>query len=494
MKQIVKNFNNLVKKTIFKVQNKTNNNFRIISFNKLLLTTVSLLFFYLFYLLIPTFYEKTWVQNNIESKLFDEFKIRISASSNISYHILPAPHFYIKDSKILLGNLEKEKSIADIKNLKIFISQNNFFNKKKINLKEVVVDNVNFYLLRDNFILLNNASNNKLSNKKIKINNSNIFLKNNLGETITIIKIFKAALFFDNKKLLNLINSRGEVFNIPFSINFENQINLIKNKKINIEVFDLGISIFNKSNKNDNGSISGKNAISFLNSTINTKYNIKKNSVTFTSSNSKIDNSKLNYSGELSINPFDLNLNVDLGHHKISQLFKINPILNEFFKSGLLFNDNISLNSSIGAHTNIKDEIFQTAKINFHIINGKIDLNNTKFINNEIGSIEVKKSNFFFNNKNLILNADILIEVKSTDKLFSFLNTNKSSRKNFKTILINLDYDLLSNQIEFNNIIVDNKDFNEKLLRIIRGFEDNNLNNLNRSRRLINKMLETYEG
>ena len=58
MKQIIKNFNNLIKKTIFKVQNKTNNNFKISNFNKYLITFIALLFFYLFYLLIPFYMTK----------------------------------------------------------------------------------------------------------------------------------------------------------------------------------------------------------------------------------------------------------------------------------------------------------------------------------------------------------------------------------------------------------------------------------------------------
>ena len=73
MKQIIKKFNNLVEKTIFKVQNKTNNNFNISNFNKYLVIFIVSLFVYLFYLLIPILYDKTWVQTNIESKLFNEF-------------------------------------------------------------------------------------------------------------------------------------------------------------------------------------------------------------------------------------------------------------------------------------------------------------------------------------------------------------------------------------------------------------------------------------
>ena len=41
--------------------------------------------------------------------------------------------------------------------------------------------------------------------------------------------------------------------------------------------------------------------------------------------------------------------------------------------------------------------------INFHIVNGKINFDNTKFINNEIGFLELKNSNLFFQDKNLTL-------------------------------------------------------------------------------------------
>ena len=275
MKQIVKNFNNLVKKTIFKVKNKTNNNFTISSFNKYLITAVSLLFFYLFYLLIPTFYDKTWVQTNIKSKLFNEFKINVSTIGDISYRILPKPHFLIKNSKILVKNVEKKK-VIEIKTLKIFIDQSSFLDKEKMSIKELKLNNVNFSLLRDNLSLLSSISNNKFSNKKIIVNNSNIFFRDNSGQIVTIIKILRSLLFFDEKKSLNIFNLNGEVFNVPFQINLKNEINYTNNKKINIDVKNLRLNFFNESNKTSQNSISGKNIISFLDSKINTKYDIKK--------------------------------------------------------------------------------------------------------------------------------------------------------------------------------------------------------------------------
>ena len=494
MKKIVKNFNNLVNKTIFKVQNKTNNNFKISNFNKYLISIFGLLFFYLFYLLIPLLYDKNWVQINLEDKLLTEFKINLSVSADISYRILPKPHFLIKDSKILIKDTEKLKSIAEIKNLKVFLSQGNFLEKEKMYLTKVIIDNANFSLLRSDLKILNNSSNNQFSNKKIRINNSKIFFKDNLSQIIAIAKIDKANLFFDDEKLLNFFSLRGEIFAIPFTFDFENQNNIKKNKKINLKAKSLKLNFFNESTKEKNKPVEGKNIISILNSTIITKYNIKDELIFFNSKNIKISNTKPSYTGQLTFNPFDLDVNIKLDNYEIFKLFDTNSILNEFFKSELLINDNISIKTSIDVNSKLSNKIYQKAKINFHIVNGKMDFNNTKFINNEIGSLKLNNSNLFVENNKLLLSTDIFIEIENHNRLFSFLNTSKKARKKVKNIMVNLEYDFLSRQIKFNNIVVDNNKVSDQFFTVIEGFNDNSSNNLTKSRRLLNDLLSIYEG
>jgi len=500
MKKIVKNFNNLISRTIFKVQNKTNNNFKInnfkvSNFNKYLITIFGLLFLYLFYLLIPLLYDKNWVQINIENKLINEFKIKLSISADISYRILPKPHFLIKDSKILIDNTGKLKSIAEIKNLKVFISQTNFLDKDEMYITKVVIDNANFSLLKSDLKILNNYSNNQFSNKKIKIKNSKIFFKDNLDQIIAIAKINNANLFFDNEKLLNLFSLKGEVFAMPFIFDFKSQSSPIKSKNINFKFSPLNLNIFNKFIEEKNKTINGKNIISLPNFTINTKYIIEDELIVFKSEKPRKKNSKPSHSGTLSINPFDLDLNINLDNHEISKLFDIDTILTEFLKSELLINDNVSIKISIDAKsTKLKNKIFQKAQINYRIINGKMNLNNTKLINNEIGSLILNNSNLFVENNKLMLNTDIHIDIVSFENLFSFLGTNKKSRKKIKNILINLEFDFLSNQIKFNKIIVDDYKVSDQFLTIVEGFNDNNSNNLTKSRRLLNQLFNVYDG
>ena len=483
MKKTIKIFNNFVKKTIFKVEHKTKDKFQISTFNKFTISTISILFIYIFYLLIPLLYDKNWVQNKIVSELNTEFNISLINTLDISYRILPKPHYLIKDTK---------SGLAEIKFLNVYISQNNFFDKDSVKIKEVVIEEANFSLLTGNFKMLYKDSEDQFSNKKIKIYNSNVFFKNNLNEVISIIKISNAFLFFDEKKLLNLFDLKGKIFNIPFDLKYQNVLDLKKN--IEIKVPDLKLKIINEIFKVNENLSSGKNNISILSSSINTKYNIEDQIITFQSDVSKIYTSKIDYNGELSLMPFDLNLKIDLNNYKISNLFKLNSIINEFIKSSLLYNKNISINVLTNIKSRIKDKIFHDAKIKFKILNGKINFDHSIFINKNIGLIEVDNSDLFLKNDRLILTADLTLEIKDTDKLFSFLNTNKKSRKDIKNIKFNIIYDFLSNQIEFKKIKISDKEVSDQFKNIVEGFSDNNFNNLNKSRRLLNELIDIYEG
>ena len=128
------------------------------------------------------------------------------------------------------------------------------------------------------------------------------------------------------------------------------------------------------------------------------------------------------------------------------------------------------------------------------ILNGKISFDNSIFINNNIGLIEVSNSDLFLENDKLILTSNLSIDIKDTDELFSFLNTNKKSRKNIKNIKLNIIYDFLSNEIAFKNIKIDDNKVSDQFYNIAEGFSDNNFNNLTKSRRLLNELIGLYEG
>ena len=94
-------------------------------------TFTSLFFLYLLYLSIPSLFDTGRVQKVLYKNLNNDFGLNLSLSSDISYRILPQPHFHIKDSKIYQTKLDVANEIGEAKDLKIFISQKNFLTKIK---------------------------------------------------------------------------------------------------------------------------------------------------------------------------------------------------------------------------------------------------------------------------------------------------------------------------------------------------------------------------
>ena len=507
MKKIVKIFENLVNKTLlnikkilFKYKKKENSGLEVSNLNKYIISFISLLFLYLFYLSIPNLYNKNWVQNTIENKLLKEFKINFSTSSEISYNILPSPHFLIKNSKIFRHDDKKTNSLSEIKKLRIFISQKNLFKKKNIYIKSVLIDDANFYLYKKDFNLLDKINFEQLTDKKIKVIKSNIFFKNNSDKTFAIVKMSKAILFYDKLNLLNILNLTGEIFNLPFSLSlnqttFSPEIREV-NRKVNIDSKKIKLKVFNESTLKPSGIVTGLNKTTILNSKISSKYNMNKNKnkIRFMSTQSKIKNTMMSYNGKLSTEPFDLSLDIDVSKIELTKILDNNSIFFELLKTQLFFNENISANISLNTKFLKRDEIFDWAKFNFNIVNGSINFNKTKLINDKIGSLELVKSRLYFDENKLILNSDIVIDIKDSDNLYSYLQTTKNKRIPIKKVYFNINYDFLVDQILFNNFRIDDGDNENEIVKIINNFYSNKDNNTNTTRRMLNKLFSFYEG
>ena len=260
-----------------------------------------------------------------------------------------------------------------------------------------------------------------------------------------------------------------------------------------MKIKKLKLKIFNES-KIANDLLKGLFNFSIFNSKIKTKYNIDKNLIIFGSNDLQSQNSNLDYKGEISLEPFDLNANINLKEYNLSKLFDANSIIFVLIQSELLFNENVSANIIIKIDSNKNSEIFKSSIVNFNIINNKINFDNTKLINKKIGFLELKNSNLFMENNELILNTDVEINIENTKKLFSFFLTPKNSRKKIKKMLINLDYNFLEKQLIINNLKIDGTESNDGITDIIERFNNSVDYNLNKSRRIFNELFAAYSG
>ena len=268
----------------------------------------------------------------------------------------------------------------------------------------------------------------------------------------------------------------------------------MKKSKLALRQKKIKLNFFNESYKKADNFIKGSNTISTIGSKIYTLFEIKDNSVMFKSNNSRTRSSKLDYKCKLSTKPFDLIIDINLEEYKLSKLLNINSIIGEIIKTKLLFNENISAEISINILSNKKQEIIESSMIKLNIINGKINLNKTKLTNSKIGDLELNNSDLFFENDRLILNTDVNFTVINYKNLFSVFQTPKAIRKPIKTVLINLDYDLLDDQINVNRIMIDGDESNDEMMNLMEKLNYSNDYHFNKSKRIFNQMLSAYAG
>ena len=506
----IKNFNLSIKKTLIKYYNKTNNYFdnklkinsinKVSIFNKCLISLIALSFIYIFYLLIPTIYDKTWVQNNIENKLLKEFNINFSISSKISYEILPSPHFTLENVKILNDKIDYPKEISEIKKLKVFISQSNFFDRNKLKINKVLISDANFTVVADDANFYKDFINNKFSHKKIFIKNSNVFFRKYDNEIISIFKISKLSFYLDELNFSNKIDIKAQAFKIPFKLLLSKKF--LPNStqtETKIDVRKLKLNFLNQSNKklNNQYNVDGLNSVSVLNSKLITSYKIKKNLILFESEESQLKNRNLKYKGRLNFNPFDLDIDINLYKLKLSKLMKSNSLLQELLKTKVLFNENISAKIKININKDLDNKLFNNAKIIFNINNGKINFNSSILSGSKIGLLKVKESDLIFNNNNLILTSNFIIDIENHKKFYSFFQTSRNLRKPIKKIFINFDYNFFDESITLKSFKIDDREPSLIIGEMITSYnntENNQLKNFIRNKIFFNKLLTNYDG
>ena len=500
-KIFLRNLEFLIKKTLFKHPNKINNTFsnkfkfKISNFNTYIITIIVSLFIYLFYLTFPNIYEKTWLQNHIENKLLDKFKINFSISPRITYKILPSPHFSIKDVKVLNEDENNPKEISHIKELKVFISQKNLFNKEKLKINKVLIKNANILVRKKNYIYYKKFFDNDFSEENIYIENSNIFFQNNAGKTISIIQISKLNLFYDKINLLNKLFLVGEVFKIPFTFKFSEDL-INSNNNIDLVSKELKLTLKNQENYN-NEITYGLNNLSIINSKLISEYKIINNLLSFKSLNSNINNNKTRYDGKLNFNPFDLTSNINLKQINLFKFLHKNSILLEIFKSKILFNNNLSINVSLNSKNVLDHKLLKNLKLNLNINNGIINFDKSQVSIDKIGLLKINNSELNARGNKIILSSDINVDIKDSDKFFSFFQTPKKIRKLITNISFSLDLDIINDELNIGNLTINNQNFTvatKNILSLSNNVQNIKIINLIAFKIFVNKILALYSG
>ena len=414
-------------------------------------TTSALFFLYLLYLSIPSLYDTGRVQKVLSDKLLANFDLNISLSTDISYSMLPQPHFSIKDSKLFTVKSNISHEFAEIKEVKIFIKQNNFFDKNNLSISKIDIYRANFFIKRDDFKFISYFFNKEFSKKKIKIKKSKIFF-NDKKDNVIFIYTLNGAKFFNLKKNnINFFSTNGEIYKIPLRFEWSKDFTT-QNTSSRLSTKKIFINFLNKSFFND-GKYRYENNLNISANKFKTNYEIKKKSIVFHSKKSIIKNTPIDYNGIINFQPFSFNLDVNTKELDLSYLLKNTYLLNEIILSKIIFNKSLNGKISVKSNKILKNKPFDKIDLKINFNEGEINFNNSTLQSDKIGSLKLYDSVFIEKEQKILLNAKLKLNINNLNHFYKILLIPKKNRKELKNIIFDITFDLTNGNIQINRVI-----------------------------------------
>ena len=481
------NFNQLNKKNI---ENYISEKFQL---NYALFVLSIVFFLYLLYLSIPGIVISENIQKELEEKLKREYNLDFALTPDINYSILPKPHYIIKDVVIFTEKMGYQKEFSQIKILKIFINQNNFFNMNNI-IKKIEIKNANFFIENSDFKFISNFLNNRFSKKTIKILKSKIFYKGNEGQIVSFLSLENILIFYDELKKENSLISKGKIFNIPFTFDWKYDENL--NEKITkIKFNPLKLSFLNKSEKD--GQVKNLK-VNFKRSKLNTNYFFKEDSINLKSNNSFIGTNKFDYKGKINLDPFDFQIDSELQKIDVKKIFPNKNIFEEIFSQEFLLNENFNGRFAIKSNNLNNGGFFNEIFINSNYVGEKIELSNSKLLNKKIGSLNLDYGTIYIEENDIFFKGKFSFEIFDRKRFYRKFLVSKKNQKDIDQVNFGLIYNLskFDAKIFFVSLNKEKPEMSDNLDNLIYSFNNKsiNINNWISLRSFVNKILSSYSG
>ncbi len=458
---------------------------------------VSLIFFYyLIYLSFPGILHNKSDQNYLTKLLKDQYDLEFALTPEINYSILPKPHFQIDDVIIFNNKDNFQKEIAQIKKLKIYLIQKNFFKKRRLKIKSIELFETNFFINKSDINFIKDFLDKGFKSRTINIKRANLFYQDKEKATISFLNLKKVNMYFNEKIKNDVLISDGEIFNIPFNINWKkdqtifDQILNLKFKKINLNISNLTKII-------DNKKISKLQI--YLNRSryiINYDFNNKK--IKFDSKNSFIGNDKFIFSGRIFLDPFNFDISSSLDSLNLKKIFINNYFLKEILSKDFILNDNFNGKMNLNIKRLEKNPLFDTLDLNANFKGQTLEFSNSILTNKKIANLIVNKGVLYEERNNLIFKGNIDFVINDINKLYNKFVVLKKNRNDFKKINFEILVNLTNNDLKILKITNDSfKDTEfEKIDELIFEFNSGGIkiSNWIEFKIFANKIISSYAG
>ena len=452
--------------------------------NRVFLFAGILVILTLSYLSLPSFYNKETVRSKIKNQLIKNYNIGLKLENEINYSFFPSPHFFIRNPIIV----REKKEIGKTKNLRVFIDGGNLLAINEINIRNLVFEKTDFNVYLEDFVFFENLLKTEPNDNIISFKKSNIFFKNKDDEILFINKIFDSKFYYDSKNLQNVLDSKNEVFNVPFKITLRNDkfnkefLTKFDSNKIRLNIENI-IDYENKSKK-------GIMDILFINKTTTLEYELDQNSLNFFSFNNK--NS---YKGTIDFKPFYFAAEFNYEGLSTKNLFDENFIFIDLINSELLNNKNFSANFDVNIKniTNVNE--LNDLRLKIFIEDGNINFSNSKIKWKDNLEIILDESLLLINNDGANLVGTTIFNFNDVNTFYTSFQILKKNRKKMKQMQLDYVYNFNTKSITFENPRVDGKQ-NQKLdefLNIFNSEQDRIFNKIT-FKNFMNNFFNAYAG
>ena len=449
------NLENLKKKIIEKYHKVSIKNFKI---NYSLFFFSIVFFYYLIYLSFPGILHGKSDQNYLTKLLKEQYDLEFSLTPEISYSILPKPHFQISDVIIFNKQDDFQKEVAQVKKLRIFLKQENFLKKKKLKIKSVELFETNFFITKADLMFIKNFLNKGFDKKPVIIKRANLFFQDQEKNTISFLNFKKINMHYNDKISQDILISNGEIFNMPFDITWKQDQNKFEqNTNLKLKKIKLNISNYKKiiEKKEQN-----KLQIYLNRSRYLISYDLYDKKIIFNSDNSFIGNDKIIFSGKIFLDPFNFDVDTSLNNLRLIKLFQNNNFLKEILSNEFFLNENFNGVIKLSVDNLENHPLFDSLKINANFVGQTIDLSNSVFLNKKIANLILEKGTLYEEQNNLIFKGELEFKINDLNKLFNKFVVPKKNRNNFEKINFDIMINLTNSEFKILKIV--NNTFNDK--------------------------------
>ena len=468
------------KLNFFKTYSKKNN---IFANNRVFFSLSAVFILTLSYFLLPTLYDKNIAQVAIKNQIIKKYNFDVKFNKKIRYGLLPKPHFTSKNLSII----NNDRVIGKVENFKAFIDFGNLFSLDELEIKDLVLNKTDFNLNKSDLLFFEKFLKMEPNENKIIFKKSNIFFANSDEELLFLNKISNSKFYFDSYNLENVLISKNEIFNVPYTINLKNN-KFQKNFSIKFNSKKIGLNI--ESNTNYEDLIrKGKLDLLFVNKNESLLYEIDKNSLNFSS----VDKKKFN--GHFDFKPFYLKASFNYDGISAKDILKNDSLLVELFKSEILNNENLNVNIDLNAKNLTNIDYLNDLKLKLNLDQGNITFSKSRIMWKDDLEINLKEGILNYDQDEIFLIGKLIINANNIDNFYKSFQIKKIYRKKINKLELDFVYNFNKNKFNFDNVKVDNKS-NDKLNEFLENFNstEKKFSNKISFKNFVNNFFSSYTG